>query len=102
MIFDEKSEKSPQTGSGSLSVTVSSRHVGPKPKWFSLTIFGEKIFKILETASGCISASANDIPAQAKLKWPAFDVFLENLKTYPGPEVVVSRYRQAINPQDHL
>jgi hypothetical protein len=33
MIFDEKSQKLPQTGSGRISATVNDRPIGPKIKW---------------------------------------------------------------------
>jgi hypothetical protein len=33
MIFDEKSEKLPQTGRSCISVTVGDRNSGPKLKW---------------------------------------------------------------------
>jgi hypothetical protein len=42
MIFDEKSQKLPQTGSSCVWVTVNDRESGPKPKWCILMIFDEK------------------------------------------------------------
>jgi hypothetical protein len=34
MIFDEKSQKLPQTGSDRISATVNDIPVGPKLKWY--------------------------------------------------------------------
>jgi hypothetical protein len=74
-IFDEKSEKSPKTGRGRISVTVSDRHVGPTVKCLFLMIFDEKSPKSPKIGSGRISATTSDRSAPPKLKWPSFDDF---------------------------
>jgi hypothetical protein len=74
-IFDEKSRKLPQIGSGRISVTANDRPVEPKIKWPIFDDFYEKSRKLLQTGSGRISVTANDGPVEPKIKWPIFDDF---------------------------
>jgi hypothetical protein len=48
MIFDEKSRKLPQTGSGRISATANDRPIGPKLKWPIFDDFRRKIPKITQ------------------------------------------------------
>jgi hypothetical protein len=76
MIFDEKSQKLPHTGSGRISVTASDRHIGPPLKWSILDdFFYEKSQKSPQAGSGRISATASDRPVRPKCKRSIFDDF---------------------------
>jgi hypothetical protein len=75
MIFDEKSQKLPQTGSSCISVTVNDRDPDQNQNGLFLMIFDEKSQKLPQTGSSCISVTVNDRESGPKPKWSIFDDF---------------------------
>jgi hypothetical protein len=75
MIFNVKSRKLLQNGSGRISVTANDGPVEPKIKWSIFDDFQRKISKLLQNGSGRIWATANDTPVEPIVKRPVFDDF---------------------------